>query len=82
MRRKRDAKCFNGQDLEKEYFVEYCKCTEEDWECDLNFHRENDESDSKCISYELFNQDLNPPQICDDFYEVSRGYRRVAGNQC
>jgi len=42
VRRRRDAKCFNGQDLEKEYFVEYCKCTEEDWECDLNFHREND----------------------------------------
>ena len=44
VRRKREAKCFNGEDMDKVTYVEKCTCTEE--ECDLGFHRENGE----CVS--------------------------------
>lgn len=41
-RRKRDAKCFNPEELEKEVLMESCECTHEDWECDVGYHREID----------------------------------------
>lgn len=34
--------------MENVKFIENCKCTEEDWECDLGFHREN--SSGPCVS--------------------------------
>jgi len=39
VRRKRDACCFNGKAYDRIVKVEYCECTEEDWECDLGFER-------------------------------------------
>ncbi|CAD8089507.1 unnamed protein product [Paramecium sonneborni] len=81
VRRKRDAKCFNGEDLQRIHSVQYCQCTEEDWECDLNFHRENQDPNAKCIPYELYEQNFEAPQN-EDYYEVPRGYRRVSGNKC
>lgn len=34
--------------MENVKFVETCKCTEEDWECDLGFHRETEAG--PCVS--------------------------------
>ncbi|CAD8059049.1 unnamed protein product [Paramecium primaurelia] len=82
VRKKRDAKCFNGEDLQRQHSIQYCQCTEEDWECDLNFHRENQDINGKCIPYELYEQNFEAPENCEDYYEVTRGYRRVAGNKC
>jgi hypothetical protein len=56
--------------MERKKFIEYCVCTEEDWECDLGFHREN-EGDDACVSNPLFEVDYSPPEKCDDFYYVS-----------
>ena len=57
IRRKRESKCFNGEDMERIKFIEKCKCIEEDWECDLGFHREN----GVCVN-NVFNEvDYTPP---------------------
>jgi len=37
IRRKRDSRCWDDQDIEKEHFVKMCPCTNEDWECDYGF---------------------------------------------
>ena len=80
VRRKRDAQCFNSETFDAWYSFSHCECTEEDWECDLGFERrgqgpcENQLEDE--ISYE-------PPEECNgQFYYVTQGYRKVAGNTC
>jgi hypothetical protein len=42
IRRKRDAKCFNPEDIEKPVAVEPCPCSDEDWECDYGYYRKID----------------------------------------
>ena len=55
--------------MEREKFIEYCKCTEEDWECDLGFHRNND--NGLCEINPFYEVNYDPPEICDDFYNVT-----------
>ena len=80
IRRKREARCFNTEQWEQWYSAVNCECTEEDWECDLGFERKKDgpcenQSDEP-ISFE-------PPEECDgEFFYVTQGYRKVAGNTC
>jgi hypothetical protein len=56
-----------------------CNCTEEDWECDFGFHRENN-LDGPCVplskKYEKL-LDRTPPADCRYNYEVTRGYRKL-----
>ena len=40
VRRKRESKCFNPELYEKQFFIESCPCTDEDWECDMGFYRQ------------------------------------------
>lgn len=76
VRRKQDAECFNGQEFERPKFVENCQCTEEDFECDLGFYR--DDSDV-CKKMENFAGN----EICNgETMQTITGYRRVAGNSC
>ena len=42
LRRKRNAKCFNPEDIERKTIEEKCACTQEDWECDLGYYRKID----------------------------------------
>lgn len=41
VRRKRESECFNGEQFERQTFVEICECTSEDYECDYGFYKNN-----------------------------------------
>lgn len=80
IRRKREAECFNP---ETQLLITYenCECTEDDWECDLGYKR----SDSgRCIKTTgQRSAKINIiPQDCKDYYYVSQGYRKIAGDNC
>jgi hypothetical protein len=65
--------------MERKTFAKFCECTEEDWECDLGFHRDEE---GNCVSNLFMEVDYTPPAECEDYYSVTLGYRKVAGNQC
>eukprot|EP01017_Pseudomicrothorax_dubius_P011336 TRINITY_DN1421_c0_g1_i1.p1 TRINITY_DN1421_c0_g1~~TRINITY_DN1421_c0_g1_i1.p1 ORF type:complete len:194 (-),score=57.03 TRINITY_DN1421_c0_g1_i1:106-687(-) len=60
--------------------MEYCTCTEDDWECDAGFVRKTE--DGPCVRADGKQIDYTPPVVCDNEYEVSQGYRRIAGDTC
>jgi hypothetical protein len=39
VRRKQDAECFNGEELERKITRNYCECTEMDYECDVGYEK-------------------------------------------
>jgi hypothetical protein len=82
IRRKREAQCYNGQDFERPSVIENCQCTDFDYECDVGFKR--DEIGQPCTSiYNIEQQVLQkPPEICNGYYEISKGYRKIPGNTC
>ncbi|KAL4482775.1 hypothetical protein ABPG72_022335 [Tetrahymena utriculariae] len=85
VRRKRDAACFNPETFERSYVVRKCECTELDWECDVGFARAKDEGKERtgpCVPIQDYKVDNNPPETCSGSYQVTQGYRRIAGNQC
>ncbi|KAI5369474.1 Putative WD40/YVTN repeat-like-containing domain superfamily, sortilin, Sialidase superfamily [Septoria linicola] len=79
-RRKADVKCLvENKDFEDpEEKREDCDCTEEDFECDYNFKRE----DGKCVN----NGPIVPPAgACDGDkkkFKGTSGYRLIPGNTC
>lgn len=78
-RRKRQAECFNPQEFDQVYSYKNCTCTEEDWECDLGYERKGSGS---CVLPKGKEPSFDPPEECDDYYTISSGYRKVAGNTC
>jgi len=78
-RRKQEAECFNGEELERSTTKTMCECSEEDYECDLGYYREENSPCRPVPDLELTAETCLPG---DEYYEVSTGYRRVAGNTC
>ena len=78
-RRKQDAECYVGEKYkDPEPVEENCPCTDEDYECDYNYRRE----DGKC---ELIGQERIISGKCEnpgDKYLTSSGYRKIPGNTC
>ena len=79
VRKKRESKCFNGEEFERINLIEKCECTEEDWECDLGYVREKS---GPCKSLNRQEIDYSAPANCSSYYFVSQGYRKVAGDNC
>ena len=81
-RRKRDSKCLNGEGFERKVIVETCPCTDEDYQCDVGYHRI--EPGDPCTPIRPIDpQEQNkPPENCNGYYTISRGYRKEAGNYC
>jgi hypothetical protein len=86
-RRKQLAECFNGEQYDRKVITTTCECSEEDYECDYGFRRPT--SDAPCEQVANMTERAtvmfrgeDAPDDCYDFYEVSRGYRRVASNSC
>ncbi|CAD8155036.1 unnamed protein product [Paramecium octaurelia] len=77
MRKRREAACYNPEQLERIMSVTPCQCSQEDYECDLGFVMTN----QQCTP---INGTLNidPPAQCDEYYTVSSGYRKIAGDIC
>ena len=82
VRRKRDASCFNSETLERSKVIEYCHCTESDYECDVGFERSDINEPCTPIGGMNETERNQPPKDCHGYYKVSRGYRKVPGNQC
>ncbi|KAL1407369.1 vacuolar protein sorting/targeting protein PEP1 [Vanrija albida] len=78
-RRKLDAKCYVGNKFQDPTgHSDKCKCTDEDYECDFNYVRQN----GKCVPV---GPEKLPEGACvnnEDYYEGSSGYRLIPGNVC
>jgi hypothetical protein len=59
--------------------VEPCKCTAEDYECDIHFSR--DLKTKECIPNNQTSVTL-PPLECSGTYTVSSGYLKIARDLC
>ena len=84
-RRKRNSRCLNGIHREQVEYTRVCECTDEDFECDVGFVRDPESVDSLvCLRDESvdLNYTLVEPPICHGSFEVSRGYRKIAGDVC
>ncbi len=84
-RRKRDAQCYNGLTYERKSVVEFCQCTDEDYECDVDFERVA--PGEPCVKVGNRNEkhvlDIRmAPDDCNGFYSITRGYRKIPGNMC
>jgi len=77
-RRRRAAACFNGEQYERSEFRKTCPCTEEDYECDYGYERTTDTG--PCVA--VMAVQSGPPKDCRGKYNVSNGYRLVAGDTC
>lgn len=81
-RRKQSSLCFNNEDREPIKSLINCTCDEEDFECDFDYERVVD--GGVCQPVEGFVPTNDPPLVCPegDKYQVSKGYRRTAGDTC
>ena len=77
VRRKRDRQCYNSEEKEAILFQENCPCTEMDFECDFGYKR-TDSGQCEPVKDQTF----EPPEDCDGYYTISKGYRRIPGNTC
>ena len=77
-RRRRASQCFNGEQYERVEFRKRCACAEEDYECDFGYERSTD--NGPCVA--IMATSSAPPKMCSGYYEVSNGYRLVAGDTC
>lgn len=79
IRKKPKQRCINPDHFQFYYIDSYCKCTNEDYECDMGFKRTEEGS---CIPRNGEDVDLNPPKNCYDNYTIRMGYKKSADNSC
>jgi hypothetical protein len=83
VRRKQEKECLNPDQFTTiKHVIENCSCTEENYECDYCYIR-NDIGEcvldtETCSTYDPY----TPPAICVGTWERSQGYRRVPGDTC
>jgi hypothetical protein len=79
IRRKRERKCLNSEKFIRKIIKENCKCTENDYQCDMGYERR--EIGEPCLKIDNSNTN-DIPLICKGSYVVSKGYRKIAGDTC
>ena len=87
VRRKRDVECYNSETYERKSNKEFCECTEEDYECDAGYQRTEPGAACSPMTEEskkvLELGELHaPPQNCVSYYTITKGYRKIPGNEC
>lgn len=80
-RRKRSSACFNPLEHERAKQMEHCPCTPEDYQCDQGYLRKGVDS-TECVRDPEADPPQEPPETCENFYFVTKGYRRVPGDTC
>jgi len=82
LRRRRDAACYNNLDDHLVGHVD-CACVVDDWECDFGYEATSATNNSLvcALTGELA---PDPPTPCPSgtAYNVSKGYRKIAGDSC
>jgi len=85
VRRKRMQQCFNRRKTKLPVLSEPCKCTMEDFECELDFVRALDQKSCVAISMPPPRVSFGPLQqqecAASGYYKADM-YRRVPGNRC
>eukprot|EP01132_Coremiostelium_polycephalum_P001394 gene1394-1762_t len=79
-RRQREAQCV----LTKAPSVEEadkCDCTPLDYECDFGY-QEIDSTKDKLVCQVVTQPSTDPPADCPATYTITKGFRKIAGNQC
>jgi len=76
-RRNATAECFNPVGIDKKLSSTNCSCSEEDWECDVNYERP--EGTTQC---NLEGVEVYPPTYCSGVYYKTAGFRKEPGNTC
>ena len=79
-RRKRESKCLYSESYERKITVNLCDCTNDDFQCDIGYHRV--EPGDPCTPISNKYESTSPPENCVGYYKISRGYRKVPGNVC
>ena len=63
--------------LKQKKVLSSCECTEEDFECDYGFVKD-DFDQNKCVGMNqsfAYKQEGKVPEDCSDYYYVTKGYR-------
>lgn len=81
-RRKRESECYNPVTYEPKKSNGVCECAQQDYECDYCY--EPYLGDGFTCLYTCGNGTdvVSPPENCQGYYDVSRGYRKVEGTMC
>ena len=93
VRRKRETPCYNPQTIESKSTIELCDCIEDDYECDFGYSREKPGDPCTSVAKKKHHSHnntttsdapeiLKPPEVCNGYYEMSKGYRKVPGDVC
>lgn len=53
VRRKRDAECYNGEEMERKILRSYCQCSEMDYECDFGYAKDGN-NNNVCVKEDWF----------------------------
>ena len=53
VRRKRDAECYNGEEMERKILRSYCQCSEMDYECDFGYVKDGN-NNNVCVKEDWF----------------------------
>lgn len=82
IRKKKDRECFTRTEFSYPINIRNCECTEEDYECDFGFVRNELLGDYTCVP--KINVTYDPPENCPSGtnYTVTTGYRRITGDTC
>jgi len=80
IRKKEDRKCYNDIAFSPAIRTENCKCTEEDYECDIGFMRK--ENEATCTSTQPVNINIDKYCLYASSYNISSGYRKIVGDSC
>lgn len=84
-RRKKEADCFMKSEFkDPEVITEDCTCTDDDFECDYNFVRNEDRTQCVKVEGKPF---VLPEGACEDpekdeKFKGSSGWRKIPGNTC
>lgn len=60
-------------EYDKKTFIDQCPCTEEDWECEKGFFRDN-KQDGKCVATSKEYEELLKnvvPKDCEGSYKIT-----------
>jgi len=77
--KKPENRCINPDHYQNYVLEKNCQCTNEDYDCDVDFIRN---SEGKCVKKDGLEIDFSPPEKCKGTYTVKSGYRKNVDNSC
>eukprot|EP00828_Plagiopyla_frontata_P043587 TRINITY_DN6856_c0_g1_i1.p3 TRINITY_DN6856_c0_g1~~TRINITY_DN6856_c0_g1_i1.p3 ORF type:complete len:162 (-),score=25.71 TRINITY_DN6856_c0_g1_i1:156-641(-) len=76
IRKKPTSLCFNAKNVKKTFKIKHCRCTEEDWQCDIGYkYNEINKTCTKTIQ-------RPHKQKCTLYTIIPSGFIKTAGNTC